>query len=101
MRLRQWLVALLVALGSQAAQAQQGYPSRPVRVVVPFAPGGGTGVVARILGARRGERLAQGFVIDNRPSGSGIIGPDIVAKAPADGHTLLFAFSSLASSAKL
>jgi tripartite-type tricarboxylate transporter receptor subunit TctC len=68
---------------------------------VPFAPGGGTDIVARILGQQLSQKLGQSFVIENRPAGSGIVGADLVAKAPADGYTLLFAFSSLSSSAKL
>ena len=95
------LAALALALVSAASPAQEGWPSRPVRVVIPFAPGGGTDVVGRILAARLTERLGQAFVVENRPAGSGIVGADFVAKAPADGHTLLFAFSSLSSSAKL
>jgi tripartite-type tricarboxylate transporter receptor subunit TctC len=63
--------------------------------------GGGTDVVGRILAARLTERLGQSFVVENRPAGSGIVGADHVAKAQPDGHTLLFAFSSLSSSAKL
>ena len=91
------MAMLLLAAAATAAD----YPVRPVRIVVPFAPGGGTDVVARILAARLSERLGQAFVIDNRPAGSGIVGADLVARAQPDGYTLLFAFSSLASSAKL
>src|SRR6266545_4428614 len=93
------LAAMLLA--GLTVRAADPYPVRPVRIVVPYAPGGGTDVVARILAARLSKRLGQGFVIDNRPAGSGIIGADLVAKAQPDGHTLLFAFSSLSSSAKL
>src|SRR2546426_9671488 len=94
------LVATVIALFTCAALAQE-YPARAVRVVVPFAPGGGTDIVARILSQQFTQRLGQSFVIENRPAGSGIVGADLVAKAPADGYTLLFAFSSLSSSAKL
>jgi tripartite-type tricarboxylate transporter receptor subunit TctC len=72
-----------------------------VRLVIPFAPGGGTDVVGRILAVRLTERPGQSFVVENRAAGSGIVGADHVAKAQPDGHTLLFAFSSLSSSAKL
>jgi tripartite-type tricarboxylate transporter receptor subunit TctC len=88
-------------LAASLAGAADGYPSRPVRMIVPYAPGGGTDVVGRILAARLTERMGQTFVVDNRPAGSGIIGADMVAKAAPDGYTLLFAFSSLSSSALL
>ena len=92
---------VLVVLFASAALGAEDYPARAVRVVVPFAPGGGTDIVARILGRELSRKLGQSFVIENRPAGSGIVGADLVAKAPADGYTLLFAFSSLSSSAKL
>jgi len=89
------------ALATSFASVADEYPSRTVRVVVPFAPGGGTDVVGRILAQQLTLRLGQSFVIENKPAGSGIVGADFVAKAPGDGYTLLFAFSSLSSSAKL
>src|SRR5437667_3025791 len=95
------LIGALVVLFASVALGADPYPARTVRVIVPFAPGGGTDIVARILGQHLSQRLAQSFVIENRPAGSGIVGADLVAKAPADGYTLLFAFSSLSSSAKL
>jgi len=95
------LAAVVLSLIAASSLAQESWPSRPVRVVVPFAPGGGTDVVGRILAVKLSERLGQGFVVENRPAGSGIVGADFVAKSPPDGHTLLFAFSSLSSSAKL
>jgi tripartite-type tricarboxylate transporter receptor subunit TctC len=75
---------LLAALTGHA----QDYPSRPVRVVVPFPPGGGTDIVARIVTQKLGERLGANFVIDNRSGAGGTIGTEIVAKSPADGYTL-------------
>ncbi|MEO5784375.1 MAG: tripartite tricarboxylate transporter substrate binding protein, partial [Casimicrobiaceae bacterium] len=71
-----------------AAQAQS-YPNRPVRLIVPFAPGGGTDILMRILAPKLSEALGQPIVIDNRPGASSIIGTELVAKAPADGYTLL------------
>ena len=68
------------------------YPSRPLRLVVPFAPGGGNDFLARLVGQRLGERLGQQCVVDNRPGGGGIVATDIVAKAPPDGYTMLLGF---------
>jgi len=99
--MRKLIGTLVVVLFASAALGADEYPARAVRVVVPFAPGGGTDIVARILGQRLSQKLGQSFVVENRPAGSGIVGADLVAKAPADGYTLLFAFSSLSSSAKL
>jgi tripartite-type tricarboxylate transporter receptor subunit TctC len=67
----------------------QSYPERALRLVVPFAPGGSTDVLARIVGQRLAESLSQPVIVDNRPAGGGIVGSDLVAKAPADGYTLL------------
>jgi tripartite-type tricarboxylate transporter receptor subunit TctC len=95
------VVIAALALAASLARAADEYPARAVRVIVPFAPGGGTDVVGRILAQQLSQRLGQSFVIENRPAGSGIVGADLVAKAQGDGYTLLFAFSSLSSSAKL
>ncbi|MDM0050756.1 tripartite tricarboxylate transporter substrate binding protein [Variovorax sp. J22R115] len=83
---RWWAAALLAVAPWVAAQD---YPSRPVRVVVPFAAGGPADVYARFLATRLQEALGQGFVVDNRPGAGSVIGTDAVAKSPADGYTLL------------
>lgn len=83
------IVACVWALWPGAAGAQEKYPSRPIRLVIPFAPGGGSDVTARLLGPRIADRLGQPVVIDNRPAASGVVGADIVAKAIPDGYTLL------------
>ena len=85
----------LCALASQA-QAQT-FPDRPIRLIVPYAPGGITDITARILGPRLGEELGQQVVVDNRPGGAGMIGIGMAARAPADGHTLLVATTALAA----
>ncbi|MFC0386887.1 Bug family tripartite tricarboxylate transporter substrate binding protein [Muricoccus vinaceus] len=74
--------------------AAQAWPARPVRIVVPFAPGGGSDVLARIVGQRVSPSWGQPVVVDNRPGAGGILGADLVAKAPADGYTLLVSDSS-------
>ena len=79
----------------------QAYPARPVRLIVPLAPGGATDIVARLIGQWLSERLGQQFVIDNRPGGDGNIGTEAVVRAPADGYTLLLATGANAISATL
>lgn len=83
------LFAILALAGALRAPAQP-YPSKTVRIVVPFAPAGGTDILARGLAQKIGESTGQLFVVDNRAGANSIIGTEIVAKAPPDGHTLLF-----------
>jgi len=86
----------LVSMAPMLAVAQTAsYPSRPIRFVVPFPPGGGTDLIARTVGARLAEAWGQQVVVDNRPGAGTNIGNDIVAKAPGDGHTLLLASFAL------
>jgi tripartite-type tricarboxylate transporter receptor subunit TctC len=82
------LLALLFSIFSGAALAQA-YPSKPVRLIIPFPPGGSNDVVGRAMGQQLGERLGQSVVIDNRGGAGGIIGTNEAAKSPADGYTLL------------
>jgi tripartite-type tricarboxylate transporter receptor subunit TctC len=72
-------------------KAADNYPSRPVRMVVPYAPGGGSDILGRTLAQKLGERLGQTFVVDNRPGAASMIGTEIVAKAPGDGYTMILA----------
>ena len=80
--------ALLLALASAFAAAQP-YPSKPVRLVIPFPPGGSNDIVGRMIGIQLGERIGQQVVADNRGGAGGLIGAEIAAKSPPDGHTLL------------
>ena len=86
-------VVAIVACVSSGVASAQAYPTKPVRIVVPFAPGGGTDVIARHLATGLSESLKRQFIVDNRAGANGIVGTEIVARAPADGYTLLFVSS--------
>ena len=94
-RIAQHLILALLALACGTAAAQD-FPSKPIRIVVPFPPGGSADVLARTIGIRLSSALGQPVVVDNKPGAGGILGADTVAKSPADGHTLLFANTNIA-----
>jgi len=83
-----YLVAIVAALGGAPAYAQD-YPTKPVKIIVPFAAGGPADVYARFLGQRLSDALGQPFVVEDRPGAGSLIGTDAVAKSAADGYTLL------------
>ena len=89
------ILAVVFALVAGAALAQEDYPNRPIRMVVGYAPGGGTDIMARIVATRMSEHLGQSVVVENRPGNSGIVGATAVAKAPPDGYTLMMGVMSL------
>ncbi len=88
MRRRELAGTALAAIIATPALAQS-FPSRPVRMIVPFAPGGATDIVARLIGEQLSRRIGQPVVVENRAGAGGIVGSDLVAKAPADGYTLI------------
>ena len=91
-------VALALLAGAVSAQS---YPSKPVRVVIPWPPGGSNDVVGRIVTQKVGENLGQQFIVDNRAGAAGSIGADVVAKAPPDGYTLMVHSTSHVGNAHL
>lgn len=82
-------MALVVALTLAAPAAAQTWPARPVRMIVPYAPGGGIDTVARTLAQKLTEQIGGPFIVENRPGAAGIVGAELVARAAPDGHTLL------------
>jgi tripartite-type tricarboxylate transporter receptor subunit TctC len=92
--------ATLALVMAAAAQAQT-WPAKPVRVIIPFAPGGGTDIQGRLLGKKFYESMGQTFVVENRTGAAGLIGAEVAARAPADGYTILFTTASLAVNVSL
>src|SRR4051812_29969002 len=80
--------AAMLALASSLAAAQN-YPVKPIRMVIPYAAGGGVDIVGRVVGAKLSEQFGQQIIADNRGGGGGTVGTDTVAKAPIDGYTVL------------
>ena len=83
------VAASMLALTLDTSVAAQGYPSKPIRFVVPYAPGGNTDILARLLGQKLSEAWGQQVIIDNRPGAAGTVGAELVARSPADGYTLI------------
>ena len=98
MRLLSTAAALMLVAGNAAGQA---FPTKSIRLVLPFAPGGGTDALARIIGPKLGEEMGQVFVIDNRPGAAGNIAADIVAKSAPDGYTVFLGSSMLTTNKSL
>ena len=88
-----YVTGALLALGSSFVFADS-YPSKPIKAIVPFAPGSATDQIGRAFAAKMAESLGQPVVVENRPGANGMIGADVVAKSPADGYTLLFGTNS-------
>jgi tripartite-type tricarboxylate transporter receptor subunit TctC len=94
--LRTTTALIFLALATGPAAAQSDYPARPVRIVVPSPPGGGTDIIARVLAQYLSKTMSQQFFVENRPGAGNMIGIESVARAAPDGYTLLFAPSTLA-----
>src|SRR6266511_4219643 len=89
-----WVIAGVLLLATHV-EAQTNYPSRPVKIIVASAPGGGTDTIGRILAEQLSQSMHAQFYVENRPGGGNIVGTEAVARAPADGYTLLVTASTL------
>ena len=89
------LAAACATLGTSSAQAQGDYPAKPLRFIVPYPAGGGTDTIARLIGTQLTQRWGQPVVVENKPGASGMLGNDIVAKAPGDGYTVLMGITAV------
>jgi tripartite-type tricarboxylate transporter receptor subunit TctC len=96
-----WSLAITLGLVAQAPAWAQGFPNKPITIVVPFGPGGIADITARTVGEAMARSLGQAVVIDNKPSAGGIVGATAVAKAAPDGHTLLLMSNANAVSASM
>ena len=85
----------LAACATSGAQAQGDYPAKPIRLIVPYPAGGGTDTIARLIGTQLTQRWGQPVVVENKPGASGMLGNDIVAKAPGDGYTVLLGITAV------
>ena len=87
---RRLTTAAVLFLATAGAQAQQNYPDKAVRLIVPYAAGGNADLLGRVVGQKLGEMFSQQFIIDNRAGANGVIGTELLAKAAPDGYTLAF-----------
>ena len=93
--------ALLAAAAAPHSAIAQSYPARPIRIIVPLAPGGGNDAVARLVGQKLSESMGQSVIVENRPGGGGVIASEAVAKAPPDGYTLYLVSTSFTAAPAL
>ena len=89
------LSAAMLAAAPWSAATADTYPSRPIRVIVPYPAGGGTDIIGRLISVHLSQRLGQSVIVENKPGASGMLGNDLVAKAPGDGYTLLLGITAL------
>src|SRR5574341_782395 len=95
------VAAIALSLLAAGVQAQSKYPNRPIRLLTPFAAGGGSDLLARLIGPPLTEALGQPIIVDNRPGGGGTLGAGIAARADPDGYTLIVVSGSFGANAAL
>ncbi|MGZ5153608.1 MAG: tripartite tricarboxylate transporter substrate-binding protein, partial [Burkholderiales bacterium] len=90
------ILALLLVFAASVAIAADAWPAKPVRLIVPFAPGGSNDIIGRMAAQQLGDRLGKQVIVDNRPGAGGLLGTEAVAKAAPDGYTLLIVSAAYA-----
>ena len=98
---RQWLAIALGTLAAPLSAQAQAWPAKPVKIIVPYPPGGATDILGRLVAAKLQEAWGQPVTVENKPGASGVLGNDFVAKAPADGYTVLLGITAIVQSAPL
>src|SRR6476661_5216633 len=98
---RKLLIAAVLMASWAAPSLAQAYPTRPLRIIVPFTPGAGNDTQGRLLARKLQESTGQSVIVDNRPGAAGMLGAEMVAKAPADGYALLFTTASISANTSL
>jgi tripartite-type tricarboxylate transporter receptor subunit TctC len=94
-------ISIVTAARAQELDAASSFPAKPIRIIVPFTPGGGNDMMGRLIGQKLGERFGRQTIVENRPGAGGVVGSEVASRAPPDGYTLLIASTSFTQNAAI